>query len=95
MIGIKKDTEEVIFAFEEMLSHKLFLLDTPAHAGITDQPKAYLPVDVFLYPRCAVVAKGKDCFNQTVKIEDIQFNNQLTRDPLSEEETQTAFILRK
>lgn len=64
---LKKDTEEVIFAFEETLSHKLFLLDTPAHAGIPDQPETYLSVDAFLYARCAVVAKGRDCFNQTVK----------------------------
>lgn len=64
---LKKDTEETIFAFEETLSHKLFLLDTPAHAGITDQPEACLSVDAFLYARCAVIAKGKDCFSQTVK----------------------------
>lgn len=64
---LKKDTEETIFAFEETLSHKLFLLDTPAHAGITDQPETYLSADAFLYARCAVVAKGKDFFNQTVK----------------------------
>lgn len=61
---LKKDTEEMIFAFEETLSHKLFLLDTPAHAGIPNQPETYLSVDTFLYARCAVVAKGKDCFNQ-------------------------------
>lgn len=64
---LKKDTEEVIFAFEETLSHKLFLLDTPAHAGVLVQPETYLSVDAFLYARCAVVAKGKDCFHQTVK----------------------------
>ncbi|MCJ1908993.1 DUF4240 domain-containing protein [Planococcus ruber] len=64
---LKKGTEEMIFAFEETLGHKLFLLDAPAHAGITDQPDTYLSVDAFLYARCAVVAKGKDCFNQTVK----------------------------
>lgn len=64
---LKKQTEQMIFAFEETLSHKLFLLDTPAHAGLTDQLKIYLSADAFLYARCGVVAKGRDCFQQIVK----------------------------
>jgi predicted DNA-binding WGR domain protein len=52
--------------FEEILSQKLFALDTEAHAREIGedafQPGKYFSVDWFLYTRCAVVANGPDFY---------------------------------
>jgi Protein of unknown function (DUF4240) len=50
-----------ILAFEETLAHKLWLLDTPAHAlaSTNNDANAYFSVDGFLYDRCCVVANGQ------------------------------------
>ena len=59
--------------FEETLSYKLFLLDTEEHAReigeycFSPQDQHFSP-DLFLYARCAVVARGKVAF------EDVLFN---------------------
>lgn len=59
--------------FEETLSYKLFLLDTEEHAReigeycFSPQDQHFSP-DLFLYARCAVVARGKEAF------EDVLFN---------------------
>ncbi|WP_427127491.1 DUF4240 domain-containing protein (plasmid) [Priestia megaterium] len=53
--------------FEEALSYKLFLLDTIEHAKeigeycFSEQNQAFSP-DLFLYARCAVVARGQKVF---------------------------------
>ncbi|WP_421535966.1 DUF4240 domain-containing protein [Priestia sp. D3YE.R1] len=53
--------------FEETLSYKLFLLDTEEHAKemgeycFSEQNQAFSP-DLFLYARCAVVARGQKVF---------------------------------
>ena len=61
---LKESPIDVIYSFEETLSHKLFQLDTPEHAG---QSEEYLSPDVFLYARCAVVAKGRDFYETVIK----------------------------
>jgi Protein of unknown function (DUF4240) len=50
-----------IYLFKDILSEKLYRLDTKAHANAykTKQDDGYLSVDDFLYVRCAVVAEGK------------------------------------
>lgn len=53
-----------IQAFEERLSHCLYLLDTREHArhlgaGPAAGPGEYVSADGFLYARCAAVANGK------------------------------------
>jgi hypothetical protein len=61
---LKESPVEIIYSFEETLSHKLFQLDTPEHAG---QSEEYLSPDVFLYARCAVVANGRDFYEMVLK----------------------------
>lgn len=54
-----------IYRFEDILSEKLWQLDTLKHAQVFfDDPEeeGFLSVDDFLYARCAVVANGKDYF---------------------------------
>lgn len=57
--------------FEEALSYKLFQLDTMEHArniGIYsyDEAKDHFSADLFLYFRCAVIAKGKEFFESVL-----------------------------
>jgi len=57
--------------FEEALSYKLFLLDTEEHAKemgehcFSPQNQHFSP-DLFLYARCAVVARGKGFFEDVL-----------------------------
>lgn len=57
--------------FEEALSYKLFLLDTIEHAKeigedcFSEQNQVFSP-DLFLYARCAVVARGQKVFEDIV-----------------------------
>lgn len=58
-----------IYLFADKLSQKLYQLDTKAHglAYLNNEADAYLSVDDFLYVRCAVVAEGKDYFEEILK----------------------------
>ncbi len=61
---VAKLRKNLINQFEETLSHKLFLLDTEAHArqiGVSSftHRESHFSVDEFLYARCAAVAKGR------------------------------------
>lgn len=58
-----------IHQFQDILSEKLWLLDTRAHAQVfmAQHPKGRLSADDFLYVRCAVVAKGADFFNKILQ----------------------------
>lgn len=69
--------------FEETLSYKLFLLDTEEHARemgedcFAPQDQHFSP-DLFLYARCAVVAHGKQVFedvlsNPSKMLKDTEF----------------------
>lgn len=53
-----------IHQFQDILSEKLWLLDTKLHAQvfIDEHPKGRLSADDFLYVRCAVVAEGQQYF---------------------------------
>lgn len=56
-----------IYRFSDILSEKLWQLDTFAHAKIfLDDPdeEGLLSVDDFLYTRCAVVANGQDYYEK-------------------------------
>jgi Protein of unknown function (DUF4240) len=50
-----------IHQFQDILSEKLWRLDTEKHANasLNNDPNAILSVDYFLYDRCCVVANGK------------------------------------
>lgn len=59
-----------IYRFADMLSEKLWHLDTYAHAKVfLDDPEeeGYLSVDDFLYTRCAVVANGRSYYENVLK----------------------------
>lgn len=56
-----------IYRFSDMLSEKLWHLDTSAHAKVfLDDPneEGLLSVDDFLYTRCAVVANGQEYYEK-------------------------------
>lgn len=55
-----------IYQFQDILSEKLWNLDTRAHAAVFtgEEEEAYLSSDDFLYARCGVVANGKEFYGQ-------------------------------
>lgn len=57
-----------IHQFQDLLSRKLWLLDTRAHAAASlgNDPDAELSVDYFLYDRCCVVANGADYYEKVL-----------------------------
>ncbi|MFN4254211.1 MAG: DUF4240 domain-containing protein [Saprospiraceae bacterium] len=57
-----------IHQFLDILSEKLWQLDTPAHAlaSVGGDPEAYLSSDGFLYDRCCVVANGQEFFERVL-----------------------------
>ena len=69
--GLAKHSVEDISAFEEILSQKLYALDTMAHAknigedSYVDDSK-HFSVDLFLYARCCVVANGKEFYERVL-----------------------------
>lgn len=67
--ALTKLPESEIFAFDDLLADKLFALDTEAHARHMGEQSykgdgEHFSVDEFLYTRCAVVANGKECFEE-------------------------------
>ena len=61
---------EVIYQFQDMLSEKLYQLDTRAHAENSGDnayhPNTHFSVDLFLYDRCCVLANGRDFFEKVL-----------------------------
>ncbi|MFN0216439.1 MAG: DUF4240 domain-containing protein [Saprospiraceae bacterium] len=56
-----------IYQFQDLLSEKLWNLDTRAHADVfTDETDDSLSVDDYLYARCGVVANGKDFYQKVL-----------------------------
>ncbi len=77
-----------IYEFQDLLSKKLFALDTITHAKNTGE-NAWISkendfsIDEFLYARCCVVANGLDFYNKVLKNptlmpKDITFETILT-----------------
>ena len=58
--------ESDIYLFQDILSEKLYLLDTKSHAEHIGedsyQENGFFSADSFLYARVCVVANGKECF---------------------------------
>lgn len=63
--------ESSIVTFYDLLSEKLFLLDQEKFAKELEKKNKHFSSDEFLYARCAVVAKGKNYFDQVVSNEVI------------------------
>lgn len=57
-----------IYQFQDILSEKLWRLDTRAHAAVFtgEEEEGYLSADDFLYARCGVVANGRAFYEQVV-----------------------------
>ena len=55
-----------IYLFSDILSEKLFLLDTRAHGDACLQ-EGELSVDDFLYVRCGIVAEGRDYYEKILQ----------------------------
>ena len=72
-----------IYRFEDILSEKLWHLDTEKYAQVflENPEEGYLSVDDFLYTRCAVVANGRD-FYQNVIDNPSEMPEDLTFEPL-------------
>lgn len=64
-------TEEKIYAFEDILSEKLYKLDAKKYAQNTGenayQKDKYFSPDSFLYARCCVVANGREFYETVLK----------------------------
>lgn len=73
-----------IYRFSDILSEKLWHLDTRAHAQVfLDDPEeeGYLSSDDFLYTRCAVVANGQTYYENVLHNPE-QMPKDLTFEPL-------------
>jgi hypothetical protein len=67
--ALAKLAEREIVAFDDLLAKKLHALDTEAHARHMGEysykgEDEFFSVDEFLYARCAVVANGKEVFEE-------------------------------
>ncbi len=65
--ALSQMTNDSLLNFVKILTEKLFLLDTEAHAREIGQcayidEENHFSVDLFLYARCCVVANGKEFF---------------------------------
>ncbi len=72
---------DIIYRFDDTLARKLYQLDTQAHAQNLTEPNGYLSVDDFLYARCAVVALGRE-FYQDVLDHPERMPEDVTFEPL-------------
>lgn len=72
-----------ICLFADWLSKLLYKLDTRAHAlaYAIDEPDGFVSADDFLYARCAVVAEGKDYYEQVLRDSSLM-PNEITFEPL-------------
>jgi hypothetical protein len=72
-------TTDEIYLFSDILSEKLYLLDTQKHAeniGRSSFKKGkYFSPDVFLYSRACVVANGRNYFEQILKKPELMPKN--------------------
>jgi hypothetical protein len=64
-----------IYEFQDILSEKLYALDTRTHAAETGEnawqdENSDFSADEFLYARCCVVANGRDFYEKTLKKPD-------------------------
>lgn len=81
--ALSRMSEDAIRVFSDILSEKLWRLDTEVHARpfISRHPQGRLSVDDFLYVRCCVVANGKKVYDDIVahpeKIPDMTFSGLL------------------
>ncbi|MBX2927798.1 MAG: DUF4240 domain-containing protein [Saprospiraceae bacterium] len=57
-----------IYLFADKLSEKLYPLDTKQHASAyaAHEPEQFVSADDFLYARCAVVAEGREYYEQVL-----------------------------
>ncbi len=85
--ALAKMTDEDIKRFDDIMSEKLFELDTEAHAREIGeeayQPGKYFSPDWFLYERCCVVANGRELYelvlsDPTEMPKDMEFEALLT-----------------
>lgn len=72
-----------IYQFYDILSEKLWQLDTDLYADtmMRDNKDGYFSADEFLYARCCVIANGKDAY-ESVLIEPAKFPTDLTFETL-------------
>jgi len=72
-----------IYLFADKISEKLYQLDTRLHgdAYLANEGDDYLSVDDFLYIRCAVVAEGKEYYEQ-VLTDPSKFPDEISFEPL-------------
>ena len=73
-----------IYRFQDLLSEKLWYLDTRKRANVfLDDPEeeGYLSADDFLYARCAVVANGKQYYDDVLQHPE-KMPKELTFEPL-------------
>lgn len=70
-----------IYRFMDILSEKLWQLDTRKHAAVFVTDGNYLSSDDFLYARCAVVANGQQYFQKVLQT-PAEMPSEVTFEPL-------------
>jgi hypothetical protein len=66
---LQNQTSAQLYRFADILSEKLWHLDTKNHAQVfleDPEEEGYLSVDDFLYARCAVIANGRDFYEEVL-----------------------------
>ena len=69
--SLSQKSEQEIFAFEEVLSEKLYKLDSETYAVKRNifgfkKKNEYISADDFLYSRCTVVANGPEFYDEVI-----------------------------
>ncbi|MFN0034565.1 MAG: DUF4240 domain-containing protein [Saprospiraceae bacterium] len=59
--------ESSILSFYDLLSEKLYLLDSRVYAEHSVSAKESISSDLFLYARCCVVANGREFYEEVLK----------------------------
>jgi hypothetical protein len=71
LVHLASEPVRHIYEFADLLSEKLYLLDTQAHAMHIGEdswsPDRYFSVDNFLYARCCAVANGRDLYEKALQ----------------------------
>lgn len=72
-----------IYLFADKLSEKLYQLDTRAHgdAYLANEEDDYLSVDDFLYVRCAIIAEGREYYENILQHPQ-ELSNEISFEPL-------------
>jgi len=64
---LSKQSDELIFMFEDVMAELLYNLDTRANYERCKEVSGYESVDLFLYSRCVALLNGREYYNKIIE----------------------------